>query len=323
MTILRPTTRPFGFVYLIASQQSPLAPALGELSIGIILDRSERGHGLAYEVLDGILAKAFDGFLCQRVQANMIDGPLKGDLLKLFTKLSVGLFSFLFFVLTNLCSRFGHEGTRRRSFFCPFTREWKDTTCLGILATDWVIRTSIQPAPPSLWDEMFLRHDRERDALLRWDQGIIDEQRRLLRRTGSMETIRDFKDTNYESVESASERESMEPEQRVVKGDLIELNDDARSDYSGLEASDPEYQPVDSDDEAWSSDDSEASHHSAASTPSSVGGPWHLASVTSALGNLSPHYSDGYASSSEGSQWDMLETSSSASFDSVSDTDFR
>lgn len=83
------------------------------------------------------------------------------------------------------CRRFGHEGTRRRSFFSPLEQEWKDVTYLAILDTDYMLRSYFKAAPKSLWDELFIRHDRERQALLRWE-----ENKARLNRTASMETIR-------------------------------------------------------------------------------------------------------------------------------------
>lgn len=81
--------------------------------------------------------------------------------------------------------RFVHEGTRRRSFFSPMDQEWKDATYLSILDTDWLMRSYSAPAPNSLWEELFARHHREREELLRWD-----ERRQGLNRTSSMETLR-------------------------------------------------------------------------------------------------------------------------------------
>jgi hypothetical protein len=53
-----------------------------------------------------------------------------------------------------------------------------------MLDTEWMMRTYFKPAPKSLWDEMFARHDRERLALLQW------EDSRTLKRTMSCETVR-------------------------------------------------------------------------------------------------------------------------------------
>ncbi|EEB94325.1 hypothetical protein MPER_06877 [Moniliophthora perniciosa FA553] len=66
------------------------------------------------------------------------------------------------------------------------------------------MRDYFTAAPKSLWDEMFLRHERERDELLRWDA----ERKRTLHRTDSMETIRDGAATATESDSAISDAES-------------------------------------------------------------------------------------------------------------------
>lgn len=58
-------------------------------------------------------------------------------------------------------------------------------TYLALLETDWLMRAYLKPAPKNIWDEMFLRHAREREELLRWD-----ERQQRLKRTLSMETVR-------------------------------------------------------------------------------------------------------------------------------------
>lgn len=114
---------------------------------------------------------------------------------------------------------FNHEGTRRRSWFSHVEQEWKDTTCLAILDTDWVMRDYFKAAPMSLWDELFLRHEKEREKLLKWEDGILDAQRRLLR-SSSTETIRytviDSSPSNNET-ESESESDSNSPDIYVAK----------------------------------------------------------------------------------------------------------
>lgn len=67
------------------------------------------------------------------------------------------------------CDRkFTHEGTRRKTFFSPLMQEWKDVTYAALLDTDWTVRDSMAVAPPTLWDEMFARQEKERTALLHW-----------------------------------------------------------------------------------------------------------------------------------------------------------
>ena len=97
-------------------------------------------------------------------------------------------------LLTLPTRGFNHEGVRRRSVYSQAEQAWKDATYLAILDTDWIMRAFFKPAPRSLWDEMFSRHDRERQALLRWEEynsrtGGIPPVR-VLKRTGSVETVR-------------------------------------------------------------------------------------------------------------------------------------
>ncbi|ESK96358.1 spermidine n1-acetyltransferase [Moniliophthora roreri MCA 2997] len=176
-----------GMIYLIESQPPSVPGTVGEMSIGIILHSNYRGLGYAKAAVQKMLNFAFDELKVHRVQALLTDTYYKDRALNLFTQ---------------LC--FGHEGTRRRSFFSHLEQEYKDITCLAILDTDWVMRSYFTAAPKSLWDEMLLRHERERDELLRWDT----ERKRTLHRTDSVETIRDGGATTTESDSAISDAES-------------------------------------------------------------------------------------------------------------------
>lgn len=55
-----------------------------------------------------------------------------------------------------------------------------------MLDTDWALRTIWLPAPNSLWDELFSRHQRERDDLLSMEER---RNRSGFKRTSSMETV--------------------------------------------------------------------------------------------------------------------------------------
>ena len=107
---------------------------------------------------------------------------------------------------------FGHEGIRRRAFYSPVEQEWKDVTCLAILATDWINRAyrrfAKNAAPLTLWDEMLARHQQEREKLLKWEEnqrGGVG-----VKRTSSMETIRCLTDAATESdAESVVSEEPM------------------------------------------------------------------------------------------------------------------
>lgn len=75
---------------------------------------------------------------------------------------------------------------------------------MGLLCTDWALQQtskSQMSAPKSLWDELFLRHQREREELLRWDD-------KRLKRTISTETIRETPNVVESRVETGTESES-------------------------------------------------------------------------------------------------------------------
>ncbi|KAF7349311.1 hypothetical protein MSAN_01720600 [Mycena sanguinolenta] len=167
---LQATRIPVGIIYLIASPLA-LAPPnqVGELNLGIILSPQHRGKGYAQEAIRLVVKYAFEQEHCHRIQVSLLSLSSKDRMTSLLTQL-----------------HFGHEGIKRRSFFNPLMGEWQDVTTLAILDTDWAMREVRTPAPKSLWDEMFLRHERERSDLLRWD----DDQNRLMKRTMSTETLR-------------------------------------------------------------------------------------------------------------------------------------
>ncbi|TFK20530.1 hypothetical protein FA15DRAFT_673433 [Coprinopsis marcescibilis] len=165
-----------GIVYLSSSQNPLDYLRSGELSIGIFIDELFRRKGYAKQAIKEMLDNAFEDTRCQRVQAIVVSGQSKNKAMDVFLK-----------------SGFGHEGTRRRAFRCPYTLEYKDATYLSVLATDWLMRSSrigkFTAAPSSLWDELFERHQREREELLRWEE-------KSLKRTLSTETIREVQDSS-------------------------------------------------------------------------------------------------------------------------------
>ncbi|KAJ8087266.1 hypothetical protein PM082_006096 [Marasmius tenuissimus] len=185
-----------GFVYLTQTQNNDAADASGlrELSIGIILRAEYRGKGYARAAVTEVLRYVFQHRNdCHRVQALIPENHHKNRAMNLFTQL-----------------QFGHEGTRRRCFYS--FGEWKDITCLGILNTDWVMRSRFGTAPKSLWDEMFLRHDRERDELMQWE-ARKEFGGAILHRTSSMETIRDGKAGN--TTEASGLASGLESESEI------------------------------------------------------------------------------------------------------------
>ena len=83
-----------------------------------------------------------------------------------------------------LNSGFSREGVGRREFFSPITHEWKDVFYYAILATDWVFdNNNARPRPKTLWEDLFVHHQREREELLRMEE-------KTLKRSTSSETIR-------------------------------------------------------------------------------------------------------------------------------------
>ncbi|KAF4581283.1 hypothetical protein EYR40_002869 [Pleurotus pulmonarius] len=163
----KPTHEAVGIVYLTITPRTSIHSPPGELNIGIILQENARRRGFGSKVVRQMLVKAFEERHFHRVQASLVHTLNKDAAMTMYTQM-----------------KFNHEGIRRRSFYSPFEKEWKDVTCLALLDADWINRPFLHPAPKSLWDEMFARHAREREELLRWE----DNQKRL-KRTSSMETI--------------------------------------------------------------------------------------------------------------------------------------
>ncbi|KAJ7096688.1 hypothetical protein B0H15DRAFT_826047 [Mycena belliarum] len=162
--------QPIGLIYLATT---PLVPSpldqVGELNLGIILSPEHRGKGYAREAIQLAVKYAFDVRHCHRIQASLLPSSSKDCMVSLLTRM-----------------RFGHEGTKRSAFFNPMTAEWQDVTTLALLDTSWAMRRFIKAAPKSLWDELFLRHERERDELLRWEETHHRLKRPM---TSSMETL--------------------------------------------------------------------------------------------------------------------------------------
>jgi hypothetical protein len=230
-------------------------------------------------------------------------------------------------------SGFVHEGIRRRSVYCPnegVRGTWKDVTYLALLETEWLMRSYLKPAPKNLWEEMFARHTREREELLRWD-----EKQQKLKRTSSMETVRVLIDTSLESA-STTDDESDHPAtapasdietfSSMHKGKRRKLDTDVSdllSRASSPPSSDSEQSNTSWDMGGWESD--EASGHKLASyahISRTFGDAHYLSDSGSSRGSLPPP-SAARSSSPSSSNWDLLETSSvsSSSFESLIDDD--
>ncbi|TDL19614.1 acyl-CoA N-acyltransferase, partial [Rickenella mellea] len=161
-----PNRSVIGLIYFTPSSQDAISP--GEVNLGIVLDRDNQRQGFGKQAVLLALSYIFDELQFHRVQVIVMESESRENALKMFTRLG-----------------FAHEGTRRRAVIDPLTGVWKDSTHMAMLDTDWALRTtlSLRTAPKTLWDEMFLRHQREREELLRWDD-------RRMKRSSSMETIR-------------------------------------------------------------------------------------------------------------------------------------
>lgn len=162
---------PIGIVYVTAAPAQSIA---GEANVGIIITRSHQCKGFACEAVELVLRWAFEELNFHRMQAVIMDAPQKDRAMRLF-----------------IGQGFTHEGTRKRSVFkresAGMAGVWKDVTYLAMLDTEWALRDMFRnrgPAP-TLWDEMFARHTREREEMVKWD-----ERHNRIRRTSSTETLR-------------------------------------------------------------------------------------------------------------------------------------
>lgn len=150
-----------GVVYIASS------PLPSQVHIGIGILPAFRGNGLGRRACEIALAWAVDTLQMHRVQARILPSPHQHRTRNLFAALGLV-----------------HEGVHRRAVLSP-SGEWADVVHMGLLDTDWHIRTRLTSQPTSLWDELLGRHQREVEDMLRFE-----ERQRSVRRTSSMETIR-------------------------------------------------------------------------------------------------------------------------------------
>jgi len=292
-----------GIVYVTCSPHENV-PA-GEANIGIIITPEARGKGLAREATSLVLSWVFDDIGFHRVQARILDNYNKDRAISMFTQLG-----------------FVHEGIRRRSVYCPnegVRGAWKDVTYLALLETEWLMRSYLKPAPKNLWDEMFARHAREREELLRWD-----ERQQRLKRTSSMDTVRVL-DTPSETASTIDEETGDRPvtPASVIDTSSVHEGKRRRLDTDPLDrqsqASSPPPSESEQSDASWEMenwDEDEASGH--IQLPPSA----YISRTVRDADSLSDSSGPGRGSAS-GSNWDMLETSSvsSSSFESLGDSD--
>lgn len=187
-----------------------------------------------------------------------------------------------------------HEGTSRSSFFSLFDQSWKDVTCLAILDTDWVMQSYYESAPKSMWDALFTRHAKEREELLRWDDKQIE-----LKRTESMETIRIPPPTVTEGSAAWSDDASSVSPSPKGKGKRVLYRSDGY-DASESEMSDSDERPS----KLWRFNSEEPSEpyspsvgtHSPQTVPRSatpdslVGSQWDMLDISSTFGHDSSEF---------------------------------
>lgn len=191
---------------------------LDELSLGLVLAPAHRGAGHAQRAVTLALDRTFSTHKCHRVQAVLLDHVARDRAVCLFTSL-----------------QFAHEGVRRRAFFSPLEAEYKDVTYMGILDTDWVLRGRARrgrlgkAAPRSVWDEMFARHQREREELLNWESGLP------LRRSASVATIRPGAGMDVDEVAVEAEEEDDEEGEEGIYGPMKDEDKGAKWKGKGKE----------------------------------------------------------------------------------------
>ncbi|KAH8116093.1 hypothetical protein DFH11DRAFT_1507118, partial [Phellopilus nigrolimitatus] len=155
-----------GVIYLLNLEHAP-----GEASLGLALMPYARNKGFGPDAVLRVLGMAFDVFEFHRISASVLDGSSREHALRMFVGLG-----------------FGCEGTRRRAVQCPSDAAWRDAHHLGMLDTEWVtgaLRCVQEKPVRTRWDEMFERHQREREVLV-----DAAERARILKRTASTDTLR-------------------------------------------------------------------------------------------------------------------------------------
>ncbi|KAL1938545.1 hypothetical protein VTO73DRAFT_11568 [Trametes versicolor] len=150
-----------GVVYIASS------PLPSQVHIGVGILPAFRRNGLGRRACEIALGWAVDTLQMHRVQARILPSPHQHRSRSLFAALGLV-----------------HEGVHRRAVLSP-SGEWADVAHMGLLDTDWHIRSRLVAQPTSLWDELLGRHQREVEDMLRFE-----ERQRSVRRTSSMETIR-------------------------------------------------------------------------------------------------------------------------------------
>ena len=211
---------------------------------------------------------------------------------------------------------------RRRAILNPVDDVWTNVTYLSILDTDWVIRTLRSHTSLSLWEEMFNRHQREREALLKWEN---KQEPKQIYKSSSTETLRLSKeDAQPEMMDSDGSSKSDE------KGKQAETS--TRSNYysSFNEASSPPSGSSGRSRSAWWRPPSFEETSEAASIDTMIRdtreGRW-----TASRRDINPFASDfesdaesdaGYVSSATGSSAELIEKPPSSRASSIGESDW-
>ncbi|KAH7098641.1 hypothetical protein BKA62DRAFT_642031 [Auriculariales sp. MPI-PUGE-AT-0066] len=173
-----------------------------EYNICVAVHPQYESDGLATHGVAHVLDLAFTKFGAHRVQARVVHSTSNPEQ----TARAVRKFIHL---------GFSHEGVRRGAVMHPTERVWADVSVLSMLELDWHVRDGVHPPDGTLWDEMFGRHQRERESLLRMEGA--------LKRTKSSETIRDMRELTQTAPTSGMASSGVAPS-------LTSRSDSARSD---------------------------------------------------------------------------------------------
>ncbi|KAJ8494686.1 hypothetical protein ONZ51_g2158 [Trametes cubensis] len=162
-----------GLIYVSQSE----IPQQVHIGVGILPNFQNKG--VARQACNIALDWSVSALQAHRVQARIMSSPHINRTRSLFASLG-----------------FSYEGLQRR-IVANAAGEWVDVVHMGILDTDWCIRTKLASASKSLWDELLERHQREVEELLR-----EEERRKKVHKSNSMETIRvalDPQDLGFDS----------------------------------------------------------------------------------------------------------------------------
>ena len=268
------TRKPIGLIYLWNSQTFLDPLHMGECGLGVYVDPEHRGKDCLFEAVDGVVKLAFQDPDCHRLQSIIVEHPDKLYILELLAR-----------------AGFRNEGIRRRAFFSTKECEWKDVTYFAMLATEWVYdannsNSGVRLRTASLWDEVFARHQKECDDLIRL------EEKSTLKRSCSLETIRE---RVVSSLSVASSLRSDDDDNATDTGSSVRSSILTSPKRRRLGHNNGQWRPTASS--------------SAASTSSGPGSEWDAASVVSSSAFGGPPLSSASSASgstSSSSQWNVI-----------------